>query len=207
MALVIESKQGLSLTDIQVATKVGLYLAGAVEVMGKTSSKRAAVRAADQYLADHSVKNADKQATLKVIGTMEKELSGQAKAADFKTKVQYALGGKEAAKTVMLGAAGVVSGVMAAQGVDPMAAVSFTLFAGALSTGVYAFSEEAKKDKAEALKAYTEIKHAQIALKKLKNALDPKPSYKDEVRALYASGLGNPGGMITALSLKKNNGR
>ncbi|MBP3402544.1 MAG: hypothetical protein J6L82_01380 [Alphaproteobacteria bacterium] len=95
---------------------------------------------------------------------------------------------------------------MAAQGVDPMAAVSFTLFAGAVSTAGYALSEEAKKDKSEALKAYTEIKHSQIALKKLKNALDPKPSYKDEVRALYASGLGNPGGMITALNLKKQNG-
>lgn len=35
MALVIESKQGISFTDIQAATKVGLYLAGAVEVMGK----------------------------------------------------------------------------------------------------------------------------------------------------------------------------
>ncbi|MBQ8346354.1 MAG: hypothetical protein IJY17_02015 [Alphaproteobacteria bacterium] len=206
MALVIESKQGISFTDIQAATKVGLYLAGAVEAMGKTSSKREAARAADKYLADHPVKNADKQAALKIIGNMEKELSGQAKTADFKTKAQYALGGKEAAKAVMLGAASVVTGVMAAQGVDPMAAVSFTLFAGALSTGAYAFSEEAKKDKSEALKAYTEIKHSQIALKKLKNALDPKPSYKDEVRALYASGLGNPGGMITALNLKKQNG-
>ena len=192
MALVIESKQGISFTDIQAATKVGLYLAGAVEVMGKTSSKREAARAADKYLADHPVKNTDKQAALKIIGNMEKELSGQAKAADFKTKAQYALGGKEAAKAVMLGAASVVTGVMAAQGVDPIAG--------------YALSEEAKKDKSEALKAYTEIKHSQIALKKLKNALDPKPSYKDEVRALYASGLGNPGGMITALNLKKQNG-
>ena len=206
MALVIESKQGISFTDIQAATKVGLYLASAVEVMGKTSSKREAARAADKYLADHPVKNTDKQAALKIIGNMEKELSGQAKAADFKTKAQYALGGKETAKAVMLGAASVVTGVMAAQGVDPMAAVSFTLFAGAVSTAGYALSEEAKKDKSEALKAYTEIKHSQIALKKLKNALDPKPSYKDEVRALYASGLGNPGGMITALNLKKQNG-
>lgn len=56
MALVIESKQGISFTDIQAATKVGLYLAGAVEVMGKTSSKREAARAADKYLADHPVK-------------------------------------------------------------------------------------------------------------------------------------------------------
>lgn len=205
MALII-SKQKNSLAELEAAVKVNMYLTDVVKAMGKTSSSREAAQAADKHLAaDYFVKSADKQATLKVIGEMEKKLSAQAKSADFKTKAQYALGGKEAVKAVMLGAASVVSGVMAAQGIDPMAAVSFTLFAGALSTGAYAFSEEAKKDKSEALKAYTEIKHSQIALKKLKNTLDPKPSYKDEVRALYASGLGNPGGMITALNLKKQN--
>lgn len=72
MGLIIESKTGISFTDIQAAAKVGIYLAGAVEAMGKTSSKREAARAADKYLADHPVKNADKQAALKIIGNMEK---------------------------------------------------------------------------------------------------------------------------------------
>lgn len=206
MALIIESKEGITLADFQAATKVGMYLAGAVEAMGRTSSKREAARAADKYLAEHPVENTDKRATLKVIGNMEKNLSDQAKSAGLKTKVQYALGGQDAVDAVMLGAASVVTGVMAAKGIETMPALSFVLFAGALSMGGQALSEEAKKDKSEALKAYTEIKHSQIALKKLKNSLEPKTPYKDEVRALYASGLGNPGGMITPLNLKKQNG-
>lgn len=205
MALIIESKKGISLSDIQAATKVGLYLAGAVEAMGKTSSKREASKAADKYLADHPLKTTDKEATLKVVDNLEKNYKAEAKSADLKTKIQYALGGKEATKAVMLGAASVVSGVMAAKGADPMGAVSLMLMAGAMGSAEAALL--GKDEKSEKLKAYTEVKHAQIALKKLKKSLDPKPSYKDEVRALYASGLGNPGGMVTALNLKKNNGR
>lgn len=205
MALIIESKKGISLSDIQAATKVGLYLAGAVEAMGKTSSKREASKAADKYLADHPLKTTDKEATLKVVDNLEKNYKAEAKSADLKTKIQYALGGKEATKALMLGAASVVSGVMAAKGADPMGAVSLMLMAGAMGSAEAALL--GKDEKSEKLKAYTEVKHAQIALKKLKKSLDPKPSYKDEVRALYASGLGNPGGMVTALNLKKNNGR
>lgn len=205
MALIIESKKGISLSDIQAATKVGLYLAGAVEAMGKTSSKREASKAADKYLADHPLKTTDKEATLKVIDNLEKNYKAEAKSADLKTKIQYALGGKEATKALMLGAASVVSGVMAAKGADPMGAVSLMLMAGAMGSAEAALL--GKDEKSEKLKAYTEVKHAQLALKKLKKSLDPKPSYKDEVRALYASGLGNPGGMVTALNLKKNNGR
>ncbi len=205
MALIIESKKGISLSDIQAATKVGLYLAGAVEAMGKTSSKREASKAADKYLADHPLKTTDKEATLKVIDNLEKNYKAEAKSADLKTKIQYALGGREATKAVMLGAASVVSGVMAAKGADPMGAVSLMLMAGAMGSAEAALL--GKDEKSEKLKAYTEVKHAQLALKKLKKSLDPKPSYKDEVRALYASGLGNPGGMVTALNLKKNNGR
>lgn len=206
MALIIESKKGISLSDIQAATKVGLYLAGAVEAMGKTSSKREASKAADKYLADHPLKTTDKEATLKVIDNLEKNYKAEAKSADLKTKIQYALGGREATKAVMLGAASVVSGVMAAKGADPMGAVSLMLMAGAMGSAEAALLGK-DENKSEKLKAYTEVKHAQIALKKLKKSLDPKPSYKDEVRALYASGLGNPGGMVTALNLKKNNGR
>ena len=205
MALIIESKKGISLSDIQAATKVGLYLAGAVEAMGKTSSKREASKAADKYLADHPLKTTDKEATLKVVDNLEKNYKAEAKSADLKTKIQYALGGREATKAVMLGAASVVSGVMAAKGADPMGAVSLMLMAGAMGSAEAALL--GKDEKSEKLKAYTEVKHTQLALKKLKKSLDPKPSYKDEVRALYASGLGNPGGMVTALNLKKNNGR
>ena len=205
MALIIESKKGISLSDIQAATKVGLYLAGAVEAMGKTSSKREASKAADKYLADHPLKTTDKEATLKVVDNLEKNYKAEAKSADLKTKIQYALGGREATKAVMLGAASVVSGVMAAKGADTMGAVSLMLMAGAMGSAEAALL--GKDEKSEKLKAYTEVKHTQLALKKLKKSLDPKPSYKDEVRALYASGLGNPGGMVTALNLKKNNGR
>ena len=41
----------------------------------------------------------------------------------------------------------------------------------------------------------------------MKKALTPESTYKRDVQALYASGLGNPGGMITALNLKQNGGR
>ena len=54
---------------------------------------------------------------------------------------------------------------------------------------------------------YGDVKRALFALKKMKKALTPESTYKRDVQALYASGLGNPGGMITALNLKQKGGR
>ena len=78
--------------------------------------------------------------------------------------------------------------------------------AGALCTGAHA-ATVSNKYQTNAVEKYGEAKRALFALKKMKKALKPESTYKRDVQALYASGLGNPGGMITALNLKQKGGR
>lgn len=194
MSMGIELKEGLTLNEITTIAKVGLYLGEMVEVMGKETSKRAASRAADSYMKDKPLTVSDKKMALKTIDGMTADYENRAE--DAKPKL-----GREAKKAIALGAAAVVAGVMAATGMEPMASVSLTLAAGAMFTGAYAATN--KEAPAVSKEEYANIKHTLVALNKMRNVLDPKPSYKDEVRALYASGLGNPGGMITALKFKR----
>lgn len=55
---------------------------------------------------------------------------------------------------------------------------------------------------------YIAVKHSQLALKQLKKAIQKEQgtSYKQQVQQLFASGLGNPGGMITPLALQQKKG-
>lgn len=195
MSMGIELKEGLTLNEITTIAKVGLYLGGMVEVMGKKSTSFGANRAANAYMKENPLTVSDKKMALKTIDGLTADYEKRAEAGKPKL-------GKEAKKALALGAAAVVAGVMASSGIEPaLASVSLTLAAGAMFTGAHAVTNKEKP--AVSKEEYANIKHTLVALNKMRNALDPKPSYRDEVRALYASGLGNPGGMITALKLKR----
>lgn len=63
------------------------------------------------------------------------------------------------------------------------------------------------KEQAKSVEEYTDLKHANLILKKVARAIERKED-KEMARSLMAQGLGNPGGFITPVSLaKKGKGR
>ena len=207
MSLIIVAKNDKRMEDAATRLTVGMYLNGLMkQVDGVPKQYRDEV--AEVYMEDHPMKFGEKSKAKAVeeIENLQEFYGKEVKNASLKTKMQAAFGhkGAEVARAVALGAAAVVGGVMAAQGIEPMAAPTLVLAAGALCTGANAAtmpkaSEQEKSD----VQKYGDVKRALFALKKMKKALAPESTYKKEVQALYASGLGNPGGMITALNLKQ----
>ena len=207
MSLVLNSEKGMTLNDVKTTMKIAAYVGGLADYIdGVPKQYRDSV--ADAYMEDHPLKVEDKAAAYDLVCKMEKQYKKETKAASLDTKLQYRFGNKgaEVAKAVALGAAAVVGSVMAAQGIDQAAAPAFVMAAGALCTGAHAATVD-NKYQTNAVEKYGEAKRALFALKKMKKALKPESTYKQDVQALYASGLGNPGGMITALNLKQKGGR
>lgn len=207
MSLVLSSEKGMTLNDVETTMKIAAYVGGLADYIdGVSPQYRDSV--ADAYMEDHPLKVDDKAAAYNLVGKMEKEYKKETKSASLETKLQYRFGNKgaEVVKAVAFGAAAVVGGVMAAQGFDQAAAPTFIMAAGALCTGAHAATVD-NKSRTDAVEEYGKAKRALFALKKMKKALKPESTYKQDVQALYASGLGNPGGMITALNLKQKGGR
>lgn len=207
MSLIIVAKNDKRMEDAATRLTVGMYLNGLMkQVDGVPKQYRDKV--AEVYMEEHPMKFGEKNKAKAVeeIENLQEFYGKEVKNTSLKTKMRAAFGhkGAEVARAVALGAAAVVGGVMAAQGIEPMAAPTLVLAAGALCTGANAAtmpkaSEQEKSD----VEKYGDAKRALYALKKMKKALAPESTYKKEVQALYASGLGNPGGMITALNLKQ----
>ncbi len=195
-----QGKDGdVSLKDLDKVRNIEKYLSGAVAAMGGASTAYGASKRAASYArkADLSEFKKDTDHTLKMMGKVENKLKEAASSYDTKTKVAYALGGAERMRAVMLGAASVVAGVAGANGAEPMMAASLVLGAGAFCTYVDSFTADGKSENKQDLREYTQIKHAQIALKKMKKALTGEPTYMEQVGKLFADGYGNPGGMVT----------
>lgn len=204
MSLALNLKKGVLFEDVRMTTKIAVYLGDFSEFLGNVPRKEQNA-AANAYIKANPLKTDNNAKTLEVLDNMEAGYKNEAKAASWKTKLRHRFGEDNAAKitkVAALGAACVVGGVLAANG---MSAVSVpVLFAGLVATA----DDRKMSDKAKAdVETYGNAKRALFALKKLKKALTPESEYKKDVQALYASGLGNPGGMITALRLKQKNGR
>ncbi len=196
----LKDKDGtVALKDLEKVRNIEKYLSGAVAVMGETFTKGGAAKRADAYAraADMSEFKKDADHTLQMMGKVEKTLGKAAEKYDVGTKVAYALGGAERARAYVLGAAAAVAGVMGAHGAEPMMAASLILGAGAFCTYIDSYTPAGKAEDKIELHEYTQIKHAQIALKKMKKALTGEPSYMERVGKLFADGYGNPGGMVT----------
>lgn len=205
MSLIIVAKNDKRMQNAATKLTVGMYLNGLMKQVDGVP-KRYRDEVAEVYMEDHPMNFGDKAKAVEEIENLQEFYGKEVKNTSLKTKMQAAFGhkGAEVARAVALGAAAVVGGVMAAQGIEPMAAPTLVLAAGALCTGAHAAtmpkaSEQEKSD----VEKYGDAKRALYALKKMKKALAPESTYKKEVQALYASGLGNPGGMITALNLKQ----
>ena len=204
MSLALSSKKGVLFEDIQMATKIAVYLGDFSEFLGGVSRKEQNA-AANAYMKANPLKTNNNAKALELVGKLETEYKNETKAASLKTRLRHRFGEKRSAEIVKLtalGAACAVGGVLAANGMG--AASVPVLFAGLVATA----DNREMSDKAKAdVETYGNAKRALFALKKMKKALMPESEYKKDVQSLYASGLGNPGGMITALHLKQKGGR
>ncbi len=205
MSLIIVAKNDKRMQNAATKLTVGMYLNGLMKQVDGVP-KRYRDEVAEVYMEDHPMNFGDKAKAVEEIENLQEFYGKEVKNTSLKTKMQAAFGhkGAEVARAVALGAAAVVGGVMAAQGIEPMAAPTLVLAAGALCTGANAATmPKASAKESSDVEKYGDAKRALFALKKMKKALAPESTYKKEVQALYASGLGNPGGMITALNLKQ----
>lgn len=205
MSLIIVAKNDKRMQNAATKLTVGMYLNGLMKQVDGVP-KRYRDEVAEVYMEDHPMNFGDKAKAVEEIENLQEFYGKEVKNTSLKTKMQAAFGhkGAEVARAVALGAAAVVGGVMAAQGIEPMAAPTLVLAAGALCTGANAATmPKASAKESSDVEKYGDVKRALFALKKMKKALAPESTYKKEVQALYASGLGNPGGMITALNLKQ----
>lgn len=205
MSLTIVAKNDKRMQNAATKLKVGMYLNKLMKQVDGVP-KRYRDEVAEVYMEDHPMNFGDKAKAVEEIENLQEFYGKEVKNTSLKTKMQAAFGhkGAEVARAVALGAAAVVGGVMAAQGIEPMAAPTLVLAAGALCTGANAATmPKASAKESSDVEKYGDAKRALFALKKMKKALAPESTYKKEVQALYASGLGNPGGMITALNLKQ----
>ena len=205
MSLIIVAKNDKRMQNAATKLKVGMYLNKLMKQVDGIP-KRYRDEVAEVYMEDHPMNFGDKAKAVEEIENLQEFYGKEVKNTSLKTKMQAAFGhkGAEVARAVALGAAAVVGGVMAAQGIEPMAAPTLVLAAGALCTGANAATmPKASAKESSDVEKYGDAKRALFALKKMKKALAPESTYKKEVQALYASGLGNPGGMITALNLKQ----
>ncbi len=190
-------------SENQAGKAVYKYLNSVLKAMKDTPNRSEAGK-----IAEKKAKETDLSALkdhMPVIDRIEKKFRDQARASDKKTKIRYALGGSENTKFVLAAtaAAGLLGAASAAE-TPELAPLSVLFMAYAAGRAEAAAKPETNKD----LQAYAEIKHAQLALKKLKKVIskEGKPSYKDEINGLFAAGYGNPGGIITHFTVK-NGGR
>ncbi len=192
MSLALSLKKGVLFEDIQMATKIAVYLGDFSEFLGGVSRKEQNA-AANAYMKVNPLKTNNTAKALELVGKLETEYRNEAKTASWKTKLRHKVGEDNAAKitkVAALGAASAVGCVLAANG---MTAVSVPV----LFAGLVAAADDRKmsdKDKA-AVEKYAAAKHALFALKKMKKALTPES----------ANGKGR--GMLAALKAKRGSER
>ncbi len=203
--------------DFETIRQVYMYL-GALDCSLNGEPTKKYGKIADDFMRKTPLRVDNEANALRTVEALEKQHTDAVEETSLKTKFQAAFGMKAPEKAFqtacILGAAAVVAGVGTAAGMDPA-------IVGAMSAGMVALGEvvghtlkgemqdDPEKTATEQWKVqkYGDIKRALFALKKMKKALKPESTYKQDVQALYASGLGNPGGMITALNLKQKGGR
>lgn len=179
------------------------YLNSALKAMKNTSNRSEAGKIAEKIAKETDLSAVKGQTP--VIERIEKKFKDQAAAYSKKTKIRYALGGSENTKLILSAAAAAgIAGAASVTNTPELAPLSMVFMAYAAGRAEDSVKPEPNKN----LQAYAKIKHAQLALKKLKKALsaEGKPSYKDEINGLLAAGYGNPGGIITHFTVK-NGGR
>ena len=217
MSIGLNESMTFEKADSATISQVYMYL-GALDCFTNGVPERKRGKVADDFMQKYPLRVDNKANALKTVESLEKMYVDAVKQTPLKTKIQAAFGMKapeNAFKAAcVLGAAAVVAGVAAAHGADPAVVGALSVGVTALSAVIGKVAADGTEDKPEKIakeewnvQKYGDVKRALFALKKMKKALTPESTYKRDVQALYASGLGNPGGMITALNLKQNGGR
>ena len=217
MSIGLNESMTFEKADSATISQVYMYL-GALDCFTNGVPERKRGKVADDFMQKYPLRVDNKANALKTVESLEKMYVDAVKKTPLKTKIQAAFGMKapeNAFKAAcVLGAAAVVAGVAAAHGADPAVVGALSVGVTALSAVIGKVAADGTEDKPEKIakeewnvQKYGDVKRALFALKKMKKALTPESTYKRDVQALYASGLGNPGGMITALNLKQNGGR
>ena len=217
MSIGLNESMTFEKADSATISQVYMYL-GALDCFTNGVPERKRGKVVDDFMQKYPLRVDNKANALKTVESLEKMYVDAVKQTPLKTKIQAAFGMKapeNAFKAAcVLGAAAVVAGVAAAHGADPAVVGALSVGVTALSAVVGKVAADETEDRPEKIakeewnvQKYGDVKRALFALKKMKKALKPESTYKRDVQALYASGLGNPGGMITALNLKQNGGR
>ncbi len=217
MSIGLNESMTFEKADSATISQVYMYL-GALDCFTNGVPERKRGKVVDDFMQKYPLRVDNKANALKTVESLEKMYVDAVKKTPLKTKIQAAFGMKapeNAFKAAcVLGAAAVVAGVAAAHGADPAVVGALSVGVTALAAVVGKVAADETEDKPEKIakeewnvQKYGDVKRALFALKKMKKALTPESTYKRDVQALYASGLGNPGGMITALNLKQNGGR
>lgn len=194
MSLIIDNHSETAPANADTVEKVTVYLNGLYNAtIGVPSDRRDA--AADAYMKNSPLDVADKVAAVARIDDLTRECENDAKSVSWRTKMNSRFGrtGKQAAKLAMLGAASVVGGVLAANG---MTAVSIpVLCAGLVAT--QGEKDLTAKEKAD-VEQYGAIKHGLFALKKMRRALTGESDGKSNASVAERN---------AALCLKRNRER
>ncbi len=194
MSLIIDNHSETARANADTMKKVTEYLNGLYNAtIGVPTDRRDA--AADAYMKNSPLDVADKAAAVKQIDDLTRECENDAKSVSWRTKLHSRFGqtGKQAVKLAMLGAASVVGGVLAANG---MTAVSIPV----LCAGLVATQGEkglTAKEKAN-VEQYGAIKHGLFTLKKMRRALTAESDGKSNASAPERN---------AALCLKRNRER
>lgn len=210
--------------DAKTAALLNKYIKGAVEEIGFVRRSEAEKKSAG-YAAAFVKDGKAEGLTSADIRQKEKEVRAGLKNYGIKEKINYAANLRATEENPLLPLAkgtacaigvAVVAMACAAEGdiAATVAAAGIGLTAGAGVAAVYFAGAPTSEAQEKKIEEYTELKHAQLALKQLKSIVRDaeksagREAYKQEVRQLFASGLGNPGGMITPVTFaKKSQGR
>jgi len=199
------------------------YMAGAVKEIGFVRKGRAETKA-EKYAADFYEAGKAEGLTKADVKAMEKQVAKDLKQYGLKERFNYATNvraaeedmfkatlGSIGACTLMGAAAAVASvGGQPEVGVGILGATAAIALAKSAAFVVGASNNEEEKRKIE---EYTELKHAQLALKQLKHKFTAAERAQDreEVAKLFAAGYGQPsGGLIqnpVQMAKLKNQGR
>lgn len=192
------------------------YLSGAVEKMGGKTKSEA------KKIAKEFAEGADKS-NISALDVRERsaDMKKQASQAGLREKINYASDADVSglSDAMAFGISGVAASMLApivaadpqVMGVTFLAAT--VAYAGKKGVKTAAAELSASKTPEQKTKAaeYADIKHAQLALKQLKKAIEAplkaaeKAKDKDLINRCFAAGMGNPGGVIA--TFKDSRGR
>ena len=195
------------------------YMAGAKKEIGFVSKENAEIKATE-YARDFYESGKAEGLSKSDVKKMEKQVAKELRQYGIKERVNYATNLRAAAEHPLqsvLKEAGIgvvaVTAITAASvsGQHDMALGLFGVGAAVATARATAYfiGAPTNEDQKRKIDEYTDLKHAQLALKQLKREFSAteRAEFKKEVAQLFAAGYGQPsGGLIQAAKLK-NQGR